>query len=68
MEPGAAGGGALIVLLIFVLPLPLISLGWFVVSSEDLGLGWRALLVPLVLALLLWRASRWLGRAAWRQK
>ncbi|WP_165953310.1 hypothetical protein [Deinococcus sp. S9] len=55
-------------LLIFVLPLPLISLGWFVVSSEDLGLGWRALLVPLVLALLLWRASRWLGRAARRQK
>ncbi|WP_157448414.1 hypothetical protein [Deinococcus geothermalis] len=55
-------------LLIFVLPLPLISLGWFVVSSEDLRLGWRALLVPLVLALLLWRASRWLGRAAWRQK
>jgi len=51
-------GLALLVLLIFVLPFPLVYLGWFVVSREDLGLGWHSLLGPLGFALMFWLASR----------
>lgn len=50
----ALRGMALIVLLIFLLPLPLLYFGWFVTSWEDVGGGWQTLIVPLSLSLLLW--------------
>lgn len=64
----ALRGIALIVLLAFGGPMLLISLGWFVVSWEDIGGNWGAVFVPVGLSLLLWLLAGLLQRKARSQK